>query len=85
MSTFSLEFPMIGPSVLVGIREEVGLRCKGYAWVPVLWSFNNSRRKGFSPTWFSTFLMTLLMVRDVRGPEWPCFRFQKIWTDWRNP
>ena len=25
------------------------------------------------------------MVRDVRGPGWPCFRFQKIWTEWRIP
>ena len=30
VSTFSLEFPMIGPSVLVETRGEVGLRCKGY-------------------------------------------------------
>ena len=44
VSTFSLEFPVIGPSVLVGTRGEVGLRCKGYAWVLVLWSFDNSER-----------------------------------------
>ena len=44
VSTFSLEFLVIGPSVLVGTRGEVGLRCKGYAWVPVLWSFDNSGR-----------------------------------------
>ena len=44
VSTFSLEFHVIGPSVLVGTRGEVGLRCKGYAWVPVLWSFDNFGR-----------------------------------------
>ena len=44
VSTLSLEFPVIGPSVLVGTIGEVGLRCKGYAWVPVLWSFDNSGR-----------------------------------------
>ena len=44
VSTFSLEFPVIEPSVLVGTRGEVGLRYKGYAWVPVLWSFDNSER-----------------------------------------
>ena len=43
-SHFSLNFLVIGPSVLVGTRGEVGLRCKGYAWVPVLWSFDNSER-----------------------------------------
>ena len=36
-----------GPSILVGARGEVGLHCKGYAWVPVLWSFDNSERYGF--------------------------------------
>ena len=44
VSTLSLEFLVIEPSVLVGTRGEVGLRCKGYVWVPVLWSFDNSRR-----------------------------------------
>ena len=43
-SNFSLEFPAIGPSVLVGPRSKVVLRCKGYAWSPVLGSFDNSRR-----------------------------------------
>ena len=44
VSTFSLEFPVIGPSVLVGTRGEVGLRCKGYGWILVLWSFDKSGR-----------------------------------------
>ena len=43
-SNFSLDFPVFGPSVLVGGREEVGLRCKGYVWIPILWSFDNSGR-----------------------------------------
>ena len=43
-SNFSLDFPAFGPSVLVGARGEVGLCCKGYAWTPVLWSFDNSWR-----------------------------------------
>ena len=30
VSTLSLEFLVIEPSVLVGTRGEVGLRCKGY-------------------------------------------------------
>ena len=49
-STFSLRSITFGSSVLVGARGEVGLHCKGYAWVPVLWSFENSERLGFSPT-----------------------------------
>ena len=44
VSTLSLEFSMIGSSVLVGTRGEVGLHCKAYAWVPILWSFDNSGR-----------------------------------------
>ena len=44
VSTFSLEFPVIGQSVLVEKKGKVDLRYKGYAWVPVLWSFDNSRR-----------------------------------------
>ena len=44
VSTFPLEFSVIGPSVLIETRGEVGLRYKGYAWVPVLWSFDNSGR-----------------------------------------
>ena len=36
---FSLDFPVFGLSVLVGPRSKVVLRCKGYAWAPVLWSF----------------------------------------------
>ena len=43
-SNFSLDFPAFGPSVLVGARGEVDLRYKGYAWTPILWSFDNSRR-----------------------------------------
>ena len=43
-SNFSLDFQALGPSVLVGVRGEVALRCKSYAWAPVLWSFDNSGR-----------------------------------------
>ena len=43
-STFSLDFSAIGPANSGGARSKVGLRCKGYAWVSVLWSFDNSER-----------------------------------------
>ena len=43
-STFSLDFSEIGPSDLDETRSKVGLRGKGYACVPVLWSFDNSGR-----------------------------------------
>ena len=43
-STFSLNFPVIGPSILVGARREVAPHCKSYTWVPILWSFENSGR-----------------------------------------
>ena len=41
---FSLDFPPFAPSVLVGLRSKVVLRCKGYAWAPVLGSFDNFGR-----------------------------------------
>ena len=43
-SNFSLDFLAIGPSVPDESRGKVGLRCKGYTWTPILWSFNNSGR-----------------------------------------
>ena len=43
-SNFSLDFPVFGPSILVGPISKVVLRCKGYAWALVLWSFNSSGR-----------------------------------------
>ena len=43
-SNFSLDFPAFGLSVLVGLRRKVDLRYKGYAWTPILWSFDNSKR-----------------------------------------
>ena len=39
-SNFSLDFPVFGLSVLVELRSKVVLRYKGYAWAPVLWSFD---------------------------------------------
>ena len=39
-STFSLEFPAIGPSVFGETRSKVAPHGKGYTWVPVLWSFD---------------------------------------------
>ena len=41
---FSLDFPTFGPSVLVGTRSKVVLRGEGYAWTPILWSSDNSKR-----------------------------------------
>ena len=43
-STFSLNFPVIGPSNSDETRGKVDPRCKSYAWVPILWSFDNSGR-----------------------------------------
>ena len=45
-SNFSLDFPAFGPSIRVGPRSKVVLRCKGYAWAPVLWSFEKLREVG---------------------------------------
>ena len=43
VSNFSLDFSAIGPSVPDEPRDKVTLRCKGYAWVPILWSFDKLR------------------------------------------
>ena len=41
---FSLDFPEFGPSVRFGLRTKVVLRGKGYAWIPIWWSSDNSKR-----------------------------------------
>ena len=43
-SHFSLLFLAIGPSNLGETRDKVDPHCKSYAWVSVLWSFDNSGR-----------------------------------------
>ena len=43
-SSFSLDFGSFGPSVLDGAKSKVDLRSEGYAWTPIWWSFDNSKR-----------------------------------------
>ena len=43
-STFSLNFRLIGTSVLDEARSKVVIRSKGYAWAPIWWSSDNSKR-----------------------------------------
>ena len=43
-SSFSLDLRPFGPSVLDRARSKVDLRYKGYAWTPIWWSFDNSKR-----------------------------------------
>ena len=55
-STFSLEFPAIGPANSDEARSKVAPHGKDYAWVPVLRSFGKLRKgRGFS-------LLALLFV-----------------------
>ena len=42
--TFSLDFRSFGPSVLDSARSKVVLRGEGYAWTPIWWSYDNSKR-----------------------------------------
>ena len=42
--SFSLEFRSIGSLVLDGARSKAILRDEGYAWAPIWWSSNNSKR-----------------------------------------
>ena len=41
---FSLDFRPLGPSVLDGARSKVVIRGEGYAWTPIWWSSDNSKR-----------------------------------------
>ena len=43
-STFSLGFRPIGSSVFDGARKKVTLRGEDYAWAPIWWSSENSKR-----------------------------------------
>ena len=44
MCAFSLGFWSFGPSVLDGARSKVALRGEDYAWTPIWWSSDNSKR-----------------------------------------
>ena len=43
-SYFSLNFSSFGPSVRFGPRSKIVLRNEGYAWTPIWWSSDNSKR-----------------------------------------
>ena len=45
-STFSLKFPVIGPSNPSEPRGKVAPQGKNYAWVSILWSFDKLRKVG---------------------------------------
>ena len=49
MSSFSLEYRQIRPSVVFGTRRKAALRGEGFAWVPDLGSFLKLREVGVSP------------------------------------
>ena len=46
VSNFSLDFPAIGPLVSDEARSKVAPHGKGYAWAPVLGSFDKLRKVG---------------------------------------
>ena len=46
MSDFSLRSRAIGPSDFVGTRRKAVLRSEGFAWAPVLRSFDKLREVG---------------------------------------
>ena len=43
-SGFSLGFRLIGPSVFDGARRKFALHGEDYAWAPIWWSSENSKR-----------------------------------------
>ena len=44
MCDFSLDFSSFGQSVLDGAKSKVDLRGEGYAWTPIWWSSDNSKK-----------------------------------------
>ena len=42
--SFSLDLRPFGPSVLDEARRKFDLRGEGYAWTPIWWSSDNSKR-----------------------------------------
>ena len=53
-STFSLEFPAIGPASSDEARSKVAPHGKDYTWVPISGSFDKLQKgRGFSPTCFT--------------------------------
>ena len=43
-SDFSLDFSVFGPSVRFGRKSKAVLCGEGYAWTPIWWSSDNSKR-----------------------------------------
>ena len=59
-STFSLEFPAIGPASLDEARSKVAPHGKDNTWVPVSGSFDKLQKgRGFSPTCFTFYLRVM--------------------------
>ena len=44
MCSFSLGFRPIGPSIFDGAKSKVVIRGEGYAWAPIWFSSDNSKR-----------------------------------------
>ena len=85
-STFSLKFSAIGPAASDEARSKVAPHGEDYTWVPVLRSLDQLRKgRGFSPTCFTFTFKGHVIDGDLLRPGWPWFRFQKIWTELRNP
>ena len=66
-STLSLEFSAIGPSVSGEARSKVDPHGKGYAWLPVLGSFNKLQEVGvFSYLIYPLFKCFVNALVDLR-------------------
>ena len=63
MSTFSLEFSAIRPSVSGEARSKVAPHGKGYAWASVLGSFAKLRKVGFFS--YLVYYLSKSLVNDL--------------------
>ena len=76
-STFSLDFPEVGPSNFDETRRKVDPHCKSYAWTLYCGVSKTPGGRGFSPTWFISYLRTVQMVGVFGAEKAVCFGSSK--------
>ena len=77
-STFSLDFPVIGPSVFVEARRKVFYTTRASHGYENTRFSPNSKRYGFSLTWFNSCLRDIQMV-EIIGPGTTLRSVLNIW------
>ena len=79
MSSFSLSFWAIRPSVVFGARRKAALRGEGFAWVPDLRSFDKLREVGVSPYLGLILYLSTLLMFELNKVVMGCLISPKSW------